>query len=80
MSGPTVCRSVGFSRVTYNFARKIKALSGLIPCVYICKIWISEPDRSILNPVHQMRGLNRVGPISLRYTGPPRDLRPERAW
>ena len=42
----------------YNFARRLKTLSGLTPCEYICKIWTSEPDRFILNPIHQMPGLN----------------------
>ena len=42
----------------YNFARRLKTLSGLTPYEYICKIWTSEPDRFILNPVHQMPGLN----------------------
>ena len=42
----------------YNFARRLKTLSGLTPYEYICKIWTSEPDRSILNPIHQMPGLN----------------------
>ena len=36
----------------YNFARRLKTLSGLTPCEYICKIWTSEPDRFILNPIH----------------------------
>lgn len=42
----------------YNFARRLKTLSGLTPYEYICKIWNLEPDRIILNPVHQMAGLN----------------------
>lgn len=42
----------------YNFARRLKTLSGLTPYKYICKIWTSEPDRFILNPFHQMPGLN----------------------
>lgn len=41
----------------YNFARRLKALNGLTPYKYICKIWTSEPDRFILNPIHQMPGL-----------------------
>src|SRR6056297_3663890 len=32
--------------------------AGLTPYEYICKIWTSEPDRFILNPIHQMPGLN----------------------
>jgi transposase InsO family protein len=43
----------------YNFARGLKTLAGLTPPYeYICKIWTSEPDRFILNPIHQMLGLN----------------------
>ncbi|WBU54801.1 IS481 family transposase [Paracoccus sp. SCSIO 75233] len=42
----------------YNFARRLKTLSGLTPYECICKIWTSEPDRFILNPIHQMPGLN----------------------
>ena len=41
-----------------NYARRLKTLSGLTPSEYICKIWTSEPDRFILNPIHQMPGLN----------------------
>jgi transposase InsO family protein len=42
----------------YNFARRLKTFSGLTPYEYICKIWTSEPERFILNPIHQMPGLN----------------------
>ena len=42
----------------FNFARRLKTLSGLTPYEYICKIWTSEPDRFILNPIQQMPGLN----------------------
>ena len=42
----------------YNFARRLKTLSGRTPYEYICKIWTSEPERFILNPIHQMPGLN----------------------
>ena len=42
----------------YNYARRLKTLSGLTPYEYICKIWSSEPDRFILNPIHHMPGLN----------------------
>ncbi len=41
-----------------TFARRLTTLSGLTPYDYICKIWTSEPDRFILNPIHQMPGLN----------------------
>ena len=42
----------------YNVARRLKTLSGLTPYEYICKVWTSEPDRFIVNPIHQMPGLN----------------------
>jgi len=42
----------------YNFARRLKTLSGLTPYEYFCKIWTSEPDRFTLNLIHQMLGLN----------------------
>ena len=42
----------------YNFARRLKTLSGLTPYEYICKVWTSEPDRFIVNPIHQMPGLD----------------------
>ena len=52
----------------YNFARRLKTLSGLTPYEYICKIWTSEPDRFNLNPIHQMPGLNTYGTHSMRRT------------
>ena len=42
----------------YNYARRLKTLTGLTPYEYICKIWTSEPDRFILDPIHKMPGLN----------------------
>ncbi len=42
----------------YNFARRLKTLGGLTPYEYICKVWTSEPGRFILDPIHQMPGLN----------------------
>ena len=42
----------------YNFARRLKALGGLTPYEYCRKCWTSEPDRFIINPIHQMPGLN----------------------
>ncbi len=41
-----------------NFARRLKTLSGLTPYEYICKIWTSDPDPSILDTINQMTGLN----------------------
>ncbi len=42
----------------YNFARRPKTLGGLTPYEYICEIRTSEPDRFILDPIHQMPGPN----------------------
>jgi len=42
----------------YDFAGRLKTLGGPSPYEYICKIWASEPGRSILDPVHQMPGLS----------------------
>ena len=42
----------------YKFARRLKTLNGLTPYEYTCKIWTSELERFILNPIHQMPGLN----------------------
>nr|CAD7045843.1 IS481 family transposase [Rhizobium sp. P007] len=42
----------------YNFGRRLKTLKGLTPYEFICKQWTSEPDRFIINPIHQMLGLN----------------------
>lgn len=42
----------------YNFGRRLKALKGLTPYEYICKIWTEASDRFNLNPIHQMPGLN----------------------
>ena len=36
----------------YNFGRRLKTLGGVTPYEYVCKIWISEPDRLILKPIH----------------------------
>ena len=40
-----------------NLARRLKTLSGLAPYEYIAKIWTSEPDKFIVDPIHQMPGL-----------------------
>jgi hypothetical protein len=42
----------------YNFGCRLKTLNGLSPFEYICKSWTSQPERFILNPLHQMLGLN----------------------
>lgn len=42
----------------YNYVRRLKALKGLTPFEYICKIWATEPGRFILKPTQKMPGLN----------------------
>ena len=39
----------------YNFARRLKTLKGLTPYEFICKAWTAQPERFILNPLHQIR-------------------------
>jgi hypothetical protein len=39
------------------FARRLKTLSGLTLYKYIAKIWTSEADQFIVNPIHQMPAL-----------------------
>jgi transposase InsO family protein len=42
----------------YNFGRRLKTLKGLTPYEFICKQWTSELVRFIIDPIHQMPGLN----------------------
>lgn len=35
-----------------------KTLKGLTPHEIICQRWTSEPDRFIIEPIHEMPGLN----------------------
>ena len=42
----------------YNFARRLKTLKGLTPYEGICKEWPAKPERFMLNPLHNMPGLN----------------------
>ncbi|WP_243837710.1 hypothetical protein [Rhodovulum visakhapatnamense] len=42
----------------FSFARRLKAIDGLTPCEYICRLRTSEPDRFSLDPIHEMPGLN----------------------
>lgn len=56
----------------YNFRRRLKTLRGLTPYEFICKCWTSEPERFILDPIHQMPGLSTwsaSGFISASMTG-----------
>ncbi len=50
-------RVTGFM-APYNFARRLKTLSSFTPYEYIYKIYTSKLDYFILNPSHQMPGLN----------------------
>jgi len=42
----------------YNFGRRLKTLKGLTPYEFICKRWTMEPERFIINPIHQTPGSN----------------------
>lgn len=42
----------------YNFARLLKTFCGLTPYEYIAKMGTSEPNLFMVDPIHQMPGLN----------------------
>lgn len=42
----------------YNFGGRPKTPKGLAPYGFTCKQWTSEQDRFIVDPIHQMPGLN----------------------
>ena len=52
--------------MAYNFAKRLKTLSGLTPYEYICKVWTTEPKRFRVNPVHHTLGLNNYPANLLR--------------
>lgn len=35
----------------YNFGRRLKTLKGFTPYEFICKAWLSQPERFSLNPL-----------------------------
>ena len=41
----------------YNFAKRLKTLSGLTPHEYVCKIWTEDPSRFKIDPTHLILGL-----------------------
>lgn len=61
----------------YNFARRLKTLSGLTPYGYIAKIWTSERERFIIDPIDQMPGLNIWPALPLRWVTEYRSSRME---
>jgi transposase InsO family protein len=42
----------------YNYGRRLKMLKGLTPYEYICKVWTSQKERFVIDPLQQMPGLN----------------------
>ena len=42
----------------YNYAKRLKTLNGLTPFEQICKVWIEQPQRFRLNPIHHIPGPN----------------------
>ena len=44
--------------MAYNFAKRLKTLTGLTPYEYIVKCWQKEPERFTVNPCHHTLGLN----------------------
>lgn len=43
---------------THSFSLRLRTLSGLIPHDPIAKLGHPEPDRFIVDPIHQVPGLN----------------------
>ena len=41
----------------YNFAKRLKTLSGFTPHEYICKTWLEDPSRFRADPIHHTPGL-----------------------
>jgi hypothetical protein len=46
--------------MSYNVAKRLKALTGLTPYEYICQGWHKEPERFTMNPYHHTLGLNML--------------------
>lgn len=46
----------------YDFARRLKTLSGLTPYEYIAKIWTSEPSGSSCRPLHASLAYEKASP------------------
>jgi transposase InsO family protein len=44
--------------MAYNFANRLKTLSGLTPYEHSCQCWQKEPERFTINPDHHTLGLN----------------------
>lgn len=43
---------------TYNHARRLKTLQGLMPYEFICKTWTVQPTRSRVDLTHLNPGAN----------------------
>ena len=56
------CLTLADFLAAYNFGRRLKTLGGLTPHEDISKVWTSEPERFIIDPIHQMPGLNTQAP------------------
>jgi hypothetical protein len=46
-----------WTMAAYNFAKRLKTLSGLTPHEYVCKIWTEDPGRFKKDPTHLTAGL-----------------------
>jgi hypothetical protein len=43
--------------MAYNFAQRLRTLRGH-RYEYICKVWMTQPNRFTVNPLHHTLGLN----------------------
>ena len=46
--------------MVYIFAKQLKTLRGLTPYEYNCKVWTTQPNRFILNPLHHTLGTEHL--------------------
>ena len=42
----------------YNHARRLKTRRGATPYEYVCRIWVQQPDRFRIDPLHHTPGPN----------------------
>ena len=58
LAKPTALRTAYAASSGELNPKRLKPLKGLSAYKFLCKIGITDPDRFLLNPTHQMLGLN----------------------
>jgi transposase InsO family protein len=57
MTATTSCAPTSPTSWRHTTSPDASRRSAVSPYEHICKVWTSEPDRFILDPIHQMPGL-----------------------